>query len=235
MPDIVIEATGLRRSFGELAAVDGIDLQVERGQFYGFLGPNGAGKSTTIKMLTGMLRPTAGVIRILGVDLQQDPVEVKRRIGVVPEGLALFERLTGTQLLNFVGRMYGLSRETAAERALTNTPPLREPPSNLQRAVSALRATLPIVHQLLPILGGTLGAAVSNVLGPYPQTAPHTTPMNLEPIEDDVAELQTQHRDLRNRLLEHHASLKRVEDQLDRKSTRLTQSLRHLVCRLLLE
>ena len=116
MPDIVIEATGLRRSFGELAAVDGIDLQVERGQFYGFLGPNGAGKSTTIKMLTGMLRPTAGSVRILGFDLQQQPVEVKRRIGVVPEGLALFERLTGTQLLNFVGRMYGLSRETAAER-----------------------------------------------------------------------------------------------------------------------
>jgi ABC-2 type transport system ATP-binding protein len=116
MPDTVIEATGLRRSFGDLAAVDGIDLGVERGQFYGFLGPNGAGKSTTIKMLTGMLRPTSGAIRILGFDLQQDPVEVKRRIGVVPEGLALFERLTGTQLLNFVGRMYGLSRETAAER-----------------------------------------------------------------------------------------------------------------------
>jgi ABC-2 type transport system ATP-binding protein len=116
MPDIVIEAAGLRRSFGDLAAVDGIDLRVERGQFYGFLGPNGAGKSTTIKMLTGMLRPTAGSVRILGFDLQREPVEVKKRIGVVPEGLALFERLTGTQLLNFIGRMYGLSRETAAER-----------------------------------------------------------------------------------------------------------------------
>jgi ABC-type multidrug transport system fused ATPase/permease subunit len=85
----------------------------------------------------------------------------------------------------------------------------------MQRAVSALRATLPIVHQLLPLLGGTLGAAVSNVLGPYPQTAPHATPINIEPLEDDVAELQTQHRDLRNRLLEHHASLKRVEDQME--------------------
>ena len=109
-------------------------------------------------------------------------------------------------------------RRTAAppqERALTNTPPSREPPSNLQRAVSALRATLPIVHQLLPLLGGSIGAAVSNVMGPYPQTVPHTTPINIEPIEDDVAELQTQHRDLRNRLLEHHASLKRVEDQLE--------------------
>ena len=101
------------------------------------------------------------------------------------------------------------------ERALTNMPLSREPSSNLQRAVSALRATLPIVHQLLPILGGSLGAAVSNVLGPYPHTAPHTAPIDIEPIEGDVAELQTQHRDLRNRLLEHNASLKRVEDQLE--------------------
>jgi len=112
----VIETQGLRRTFGDFTAVDGINLRVERGQFYGFLGPNGAGKSTTIKMLTGLLRPTAGRIQVLGLDLMQDTVEVKRRIGVVPEGLALFERLTGTQLLNFVGRMYGLSRETAAER-----------------------------------------------------------------------------------------------------------------------
>ena len=112
----VIETKGLRRSFGDFTAVDGINLQVERGQFYGFLGPNGAGKSTTIKMLTGLLRPTAGRIQVLGMDLLQETVEVKRRIGVVPEGLALFERLTGAQLLNFVGRMYGLSRETAAER-----------------------------------------------------------------------------------------------------------------------
>jgi len=113
---VVIETQGLRRTFGDFTAVDGITLQVERGQFYGFLGPNGAGKSTTIKMLTGLLRPTAGRIEVLGLDLMQDSVEVKRRIGVVPEGLALFERLTGTQLLNFIGRMYGLSRETAAER-----------------------------------------------------------------------------------------------------------------------
>src|SRR5258706_11104492 len=117
MADIVIESHELRRSFGELVAVDGLSLLVERGQFYGFLGPNGAGKSTTIKMLTGMLRPSGGTIRILGHDLQTDTVEVKRRIGVVPEGLALFERLTGTQLLNFVGRMYGLTADTAAERS----------------------------------------------------------------------------------------------------------------------
>jgi TolA-binding protein len=85
----------------------------------------------------------------------------------------------------------------------------------LQRAVSALRATLPIVHQLLPLLGGSIGAAVSNVMGPYPQTTPHTPQINIEPIEDDVAELQTQHRDLRNRILEHQAALKRIEGQLE--------------------
>ena len=116
MAEIVIETRGLRRTFSTLVAVDDLHLVVERQQFYGFLGPNGAGKSTTIKMLTGLLRPTSGAIHILGRDLARSSVEVKRRIGVVPEGLALFERLTGSQLLNFVGRMYGLDRNTAAER-----------------------------------------------------------------------------------------------------------------------
>jgi ABC-2 type transport system ATP-binding protein len=116
MAETVVETVALRRTFGPLVAVDNLDLKVEQQQFYGFLGPNGAGKSTTIKMLTGLLRPTSGHIRILGLDLTQNTVAVKSRIGVVPEGLALFERLTGAQLLNFVGRMYGLSREVAAER-----------------------------------------------------------------------------------------------------------------------
>jgi len=116
MPEIVLEARGLRRTFSNLTAVDNLDLTVERQQFYGFLGPNGAGKSTTIKMLTGLLRPTLGEIRIFGLDLEKNSVEVKRRIGVVPEGLALFERLTGSQLLSFVGRMYGLDRVTSAQR-----------------------------------------------------------------------------------------------------------------------
>src|SRR5438552_11458935 len=116
MPETVLQTRALRRTFGTLVAVDDLNLVVERQQFFGFLGPNGAGKSTTIKMLTGLLRPTCGTIRILGYDLEQNSVEVKRRIGVVPEGLALFERLTGSQLLNFVGRMYGLDRTTAGQR-----------------------------------------------------------------------------------------------------------------------
>jgi ABC-2 type transport system ATP-binding protein len=112
-----ISTQGLTRRFGELLAVDGVNLQVAPGQFFGFLGPNGAGKSTTIKMLTGLLAPSSGQIEILGLDLNVHPVEVKRQIGVVPEGMALFGRLTGSEFLNFAGRMYGLDRETAAQRA----------------------------------------------------------------------------------------------------------------------
>ncbi|MFZ0818103.1 MAG: ABC transporter ATP-binding protein [Candidatus Sulfotelmatobacter sp.] len=112
-----ISTQGLTRRFGELLAVDNVDLRVAPGQFFGFLGPNGAGKSTTIKMLTGLLAPTAGKIEILGLDFEKNPVEVKRQIGVVPEGMALFGRLTGSEFLNFAGRMYGLDRETSAKRA----------------------------------------------------------------------------------------------------------------------
>jgi ABC-2 type transport system ATP-binding protein len=112
-----ISTDSLTRRFGELTAVQDVNLRVAAGQFFGFLGPNGAGKSTTIKMLTGLLAPTAGRIEILGLDLIANPIEVKRHIGVVPEGMALFGRLTGTEYLNFVARMYGLDRETASKRA----------------------------------------------------------------------------------------------------------------------
>jgi ABC-2 type transport system ATP-binding protein len=111
-----ISTEHLTRRFGDLVAVQDVNLRVAPGQFFGFLGPNGAGKSTTIKMLTGLLAPTSGRMQILGVDLAQDSVEVKRQIGVVPEGMALFGRLTGSEYLNFVGRMYGLDRATAARR-----------------------------------------------------------------------------------------------------------------------
>jgi len=111
-----IAAQGLSRSFNGFHAVDHVDLTVEPGQFFGFLGPNGAGKSTTIKMLTGLLAPSAGSIRILGQDLFADPIEVKRHIGVVPEGMALFGKLTATEYLRFVGRMYGLDKPTAEQR-----------------------------------------------------------------------------------------------------------------------
>src|SRR3954469_10939274 len=97
-----IETAALTRRFGDFTAVRDVALHVEAGQFYGFLGPNGAGKSTTIKMLTGLLAPSSGVIRILGQDLTANSPELKRQIGVVPEGLALFGRLTAREYLRFV-------------------------------------------------------------------------------------------------------------------------------------
>jgi ABC-2 type transport system ATP-binding protein len=113
---LAVETRGLTRLFDGKPAVSGLDLQVPAGAFYGFLGPNGAGKSTTMKMLTGLLRPSAGEARILGVDLARDGTAVKARIGVVPDGLALFERLSGAEMLRIQGQLYGLDRSTAARR-----------------------------------------------------------------------------------------------------------------------
>jgi ABC-2 type transport system ATP-binding protein len=113
---LALIARGLTRQFGDFVAVDNLNLQVRRGSFFGFLGPNGAGKSTTIKMLTGLLAPTSGEIELLGHNLAHDPVAVKRLIGVVPEDLNLFDRLTGAEYLTFVGRMYELDRRTVAAR-----------------------------------------------------------------------------------------------------------------------
>src|SRR4029077_19326646 len=104
------------RRFGALTAVDNVDLQVAAGQFFGFLGPNGAGKSTTIKMLTGLLAPTFGRMQLLGLAFSSHPIEGKRQIGVLPEGMGLFERLTGAEYLHFVGRMYGLDHATTLRR-----------------------------------------------------------------------------------------------------------------------
>src|ERR1700721_2944292 len=113
-----IAAQALTRTFAwGFSAVKHTDPLCGAGRFFGFLGPNGAGKSTTIKMLTGLLAPTAGTVRILGEDLVSNPVEVKRNIGVVPEGMALFGRLTASEYLSFVGRMYGLDKATTQQRA----------------------------------------------------------------------------------------------------------------------
>ena len=116
-PSLAVQARGVVKRFGRFAALDGLDLTVPRGAFYAFLGPNGAGKSTTIALLTGIYGADAGQIEILGRDALRFPLEVKARIGVVPEELALFERLSGRQHLTFCARMYGLSSEQADERA----------------------------------------------------------------------------------------------------------------------
>ncbi|HET6463475.1 MAG TPA: ABC transporter ATP-binding protein [Candidatus Krumholzibacteria bacterium] len=111
-----IQLTGLSKAFGEKIAVAGIDLRVDEGEFFGFLGPNGAGKSTTINMLVGLLRPDGGSAFIHGVDVWKQPLEAKQLRGVVPEGLALFQRLTGREYVRFVGTIYGLAAEEAMKR-----------------------------------------------------------------------------------------------------------------------
>jgi ABC-2 type transport system ATP-binding protein len=103
-----IELAHVTKRFGEKVAVHDLSLTVEAGAFVGLLGRNGAGKSTTLKMLTGLLAPTSGSIRLLGQDFDRDALAIKRRIGVMPEDMALLEMLTGPQYLRFVGRMYGL-------------------------------------------------------------------------------------------------------------------------------
>src|SRR5690349_23945554 len=117
MTSAAVETFQLVKQFGSFVAVDHIDLYIKRGSFFGFLGPNGAGKSTTIKMLTGLLAPTSGRLRVLGRDIAAEPIEVKKRIGVVPEDLNLFERLTGAEMLAFTGRMYGLRKDDIAQRS----------------------------------------------------------------------------------------------------------------------
>jgi ABC-2 type transport system ATP-binding protein len=114
---LAIETEGLTRRFDGRLAVEDLALSVPEGAFYGFLGPNGAGKSTTIKMLTGLLAPTSGRARVLGVDLAKDPLSVKRQVGVVPDGLGLFERLSGAEQLRIHAQLYGLERREAARRA----------------------------------------------------------------------------------------------------------------------
>ena len=116
METAAIQTHGLTRRFGALTAVEDVTLSVAPGQFFGFLGPNGAGKSTTIKMLTGLLEPSAGTIEILGQPFSSSALELKRQIGVVPEGMALLGRLTAPEFLHFVGRMYGLDKETTRQR-----------------------------------------------------------------------------------------------------------------------
>jgi ABC-2 type transport system ATP-binding protein len=112
----VIRLRGLRKRYGEIEAVCGIDLDVPTGQLLGVLGPNGAGKSTTLRMLTGMLQPTAGSIEVFGIDVVRDPLAVKRITGYVPESGAVFETLTGAEYLTLVAELYRLPAAEAASR-----------------------------------------------------------------------------------------------------------------------
>jgi len=115
MPEIGTHS--LSKTFGDVAAVRDLELRIPKGTLFGFLGPNGSGKSTTVKMLTGILRPTSGEVFISGRSLANSPLEVKKRIGVLPEELGLFESLTVWEHLLMVGPAYGLSRKETEKRA----------------------------------------------------------------------------------------------------------------------
>ncbi|PKV86365.1 ABC transporter ATP-binding protein [Streptomyces sp. TLI_146] len=112
-----VRVSDLWKRFGDQIAVAGIDLELPAGKFIGLVGPNGAGKTTTLSMVTGLLRPDRGTVEVGGHDVWRDPVAVKSRIGVLPEGLRLFERLTGRELLGYTGRLRGLPGAEVDKRA----------------------------------------------------------------------------------------------------------------------
>nr|WP_120314911.1 ABC transporter ATP-binding protein [Catellatospora citrea] len=112
-----LEITNLGKRFGDKVAVDDLSLRVPAGAFFGLVGPNGAGKTTTLSMAVGLLRPDSGTVRVEGLDVWADPIPARTRLGVLPDGLALPERLTGRELLVFLGRLRGLAPPVAAARA----------------------------------------------------------------------------------------------------------------------
>jgi ABC-2 type transport system ATP-binding protein len=112
-----LELDGLVKRFGEVTAVDHVDLAVPQGSFFGLVGPNGAGKTTSLSMAVGLLQPDGGSARVFGIDVWADPVRAKQLLGVLPDGMALPERLTGRELLTYLGLLRGLDEDTVASRA----------------------------------------------------------------------------------------------------------------------
>src|SRR5512147_459869 len=112
----LIEIENLSRHYDKVRAVDGISLHVPGGEVFGFLGPNGAGKTTTIKMIVGLLQPTSGSVKVAGYDVQQQPLLAKAASGYVPDSPNLYAKLTGRELLRFVGDLYNLDRQSVAHR-----------------------------------------------------------------------------------------------------------------------
>jgi len=147
-----IEVAQLTKKYGEFTAVDQLSLTVPTGRIFGFLGPNGAGKSTTIGCMTGLLEPTAGGVTLLGHPFSANSVDLKRRIGVMPEGLALFDQLRAHEFLSFQARMFGLSESVTRERvtelltvfdiAKTGTKPLAEFSTGMRKKVAFAAAVI---------------------------------------------------------------------------------------------
>lgn len=115
-PAMTIDARGLTHAYGDQIVLSGIDIQVRRGEFFGFLGRNGAGKSTAIRALCGLLQPDGGEITVAGIDVRRDPIGIRRYIGILSDDIVLYDRLSGSELLDFAGQMHGLSRAEAHRR-----------------------------------------------------------------------------------------------------------------------
>ncbi len=112
----MIQLTNLTKRYGKFTAVDGIDLEIPRGELFGFLGPNGAGKTTTMRMIAGILQPTSGKIEIAGDDVARDPLKAKARLGFIPDRPFVYEKLTGAEFLRFVAALYGQDGEPVERR-----------------------------------------------------------------------------------------------------------------------
>jgi len=113
---IAIETFNLTKIFGKVTAVNKLNLEVKKGEIFGFLGPNGAGKTTTIKLMTGLLKPTSGIVRVMGKDIQEDPVEAKKFIGLIPEEPQVYEKLTGKEFLRFMANLFRVDKKDIGKR-----------------------------------------------------------------------------------------------------------------------
>ncbi|MEX2109541.1 MAG: ABC transporter ATP-binding protein [Gemmatimonadaceae bacterium] len=113
----MIELRNLSKKYGSFTAVDSIDLSVPDGELFGFLGPNGAGKTTTLRMIAGILQPTSGSIHLAGIDLSEDPIAAKSKLGFIPDRPFIYEKLTGAEFLRFVAGLYGQDGEKVDHRA----------------------------------------------------------------------------------------------------------------------
>jgi len=116
----MIELKSLTKNYGDYKAVDDLNLHVKKGEIFGFIGPNGAGKTTTIKMIGGILAPSAGTVKIAGIDIQQEPEKAKGKIGFIPDRPYLYEKLTGREFLKFTADLYGVPDDVFSQKAQQN-------------------------------------------------------------------------------------------------------------------
>ena len=116
----MIELKSLTKNYGDYKAVDDLNLHVKKGEIFGFIGPNGAGKTTTIKMIGGILAPSAGTVKIAGIDIQQEPEKAKGKIGFIPDRPYLYEKLTGREVLKFTADLYGVPDDVFSQKAQQN-------------------------------------------------------------------------------------------------------------------